>query len=96
MTIAVIGGLYRIEGAWIGALVYTLLDTYTRGITDRFETWIGIVLLLILILSPDGLTGLAQRMYGRFWVRDRNSSSPVPPVETAETSPALDRNQVPG
>ena len=36
MTIAVIGGLYRIEGAWIGALVYTLLDTYTRGITDRF------------------------------------------------------------
>jgi branched-chain amino acid transport system permease protein len=62
MTIAVIGGLYRIEGAWIGALLYTLLDTYTRGITDRFETWIGIVLLAILILSPDGITGLAERI----------------------------------
>ncbi|MFL5829759.1 MAG: branched-chain amino acid ABC transporter permease [Solirubrobacteraceae bacterium] len=61
MTIAVIGGLYRIEGAWIGSLVFTLLDTYTRGLTDRFETWIGIVLLAILVLSPDGITGLAER-----------------------------------
>jgi branched-chain amino acid transport system permease protein len=65
MTIAVIGGLYRIEGAWIGALLYTLLDTYTRGITDRFETWIGIVLLAILILSPDGITGLVGKVSAR-------------------------------
>jgi branched-chain amino acid transport system permease protein len=76
MTIAVIGGLYRIEGAWIGALVYTLLDTYTRGLTARFETWIGIVLLVILVLSPDGLTGLAQRLTaaGRRW-RNRNGNA---------------------
>jgi len=65
MTIAVIGGLYRMEGAWIGALVYTLLDTYTRGITDRFETWIGVVLLVILIVSPDGISGLATRIAAR-------------------------------
>jgi branched-chain amino acid transport system permease protein len=91
MTIAVIGGLYRIEGAWIGALVYTLLDTYTRGITDRFETWIGIVLLLILILSPDGLTGLAQRVYARVWGRDRSAAAPT---ESVTTEPALTPDQV--
>jgi branched-chain amino acid transport system permease protein len=62
LTIAVIGGLYRIEGAWIGALVYTLLDTYTRGLTGRFETWIGLILLAILIVSPDGIIGLARRI----------------------------------
>jgi branched-chain amino acid transport system permease protein len=83
MTIAVIGGLYRIEGAWIGALVYTLLDTYTRGLTARFETWIGIVLLVILVLSPDGLTGLAQRLIA-LWRRSRNgdatpADAPSPP-----------------
>jgi branched-chain amino acid transport system permease protein len=59
LVIAVIGGLYRLEGAWIGALVFTMLDTYTRGITSRFETWIGAVFLLIVLLSPDGITGLA-------------------------------------
>jgi branched-chain amino acid transport system permease protein len=62
LTIAVIGGLYRIEGAWIGALLYTLLDTYTRGLTGRFETWIGLILLAILIVSPDGIIGLARRL----------------------------------
>jgi branched-chain amino acid transport system permease protein len=62
LTIAVIGGLYRIEGAWIGALLYTLLDTYTRGLTGRFETWIGLILLTILIVSPDGVTGLAAQL----------------------------------
>jgi branched-chain amino acid transport system permease protein len=65
LTIAVIGGLYRIEGAWIGALLYTLLDTYTRGLTGRFETWIGIILLAILIVSPDGVTGLVSSLTGR-------------------------------
>jgi branched-chain amino acid transport system permease protein len=81
MTIAVIGGLYRIEGAWIGALVYTLLDTYTRGLTARFETWIGIVLLVILVLSPDGLTGLAQRLAApRRRPRNGDASTPVSDV----------------
>ena len=97
MTIAVIGGLYRIEGAWVGALVYTLLDTYTRGITDRFETWIGIVLLVILILSPDGLTGLAQRVYTRVW-GGRSAPPPPSPAATTEsvgTGPALAPDQVP-
>lgn len=96
MTIAVIGGLYRIEGAWIGAIVFTLLDTYTRGITDRFETWIGIVLLVILILSPDGLTGLAQRVYARMFGRERTVPAPVSPTPTteAEATRTLDPSQV--
>jgi branched-chain amino acid transport system permease protein len=75
LTIAVIGGLYRIEGAWIGALVYTLLDTYTRGITGRFETWIALILLFILIVSPDGITGMAQGLAAR-WGDVRRGTAP--------------------
>jgi branched-chain amino acid transport system permease protein len=93
MTIAVIGGLYRIEGAWIGALVYTLLDTYTRGLTERFETWIGIVLLVILILSPDGLIGLAQKLAARLSSRDRSGPPPskvIAAEEGREPPPALE------
>jgi branched-chain amino acid transport system permease protein len=65
LSMAVIGGLYRIEGAWVGALLYTLLDTYTRGVTGRFETWIALILLAILIVSPDGVTGLATQLASR-------------------------------
>jgi hypothetical protein len=50
LIIAVIGGLYRLEGAWVGALTYALLDNYSRDWTptvgdvlgpERFNTILG-------------------------------------------------------
>jgi branched-chain amino acid transport system permease protein len=66
LVVAVIGGLYRLEGAWLGALVYVLLDTYTRGLSGRFETWIGIAFVLIVLVSPGGLAGLVARVDDAF------------------------------
>ena len=72
LIIAVVGGLYRLEGAWVGALVYALLDNYSREWTpevgnvlgpERFNTIIGIVFLVIVLISPGGLVG--------FWEQDR-------------------------
>jgi branched-chain amino acid transport system permease protein len=64
LVIAVIGGLYRLEGAWLGALVFVLLNNYAQDvgfIGDRFHTLIGVVFLVIVLVSPDGLLGLGQR-----------------------------------
>jgi branched-chain amino acid transport system permease protein len=67
LIIAVIGGLYRLEGAWIGALAYSLIDNYSREwVPDvgtvlgsaRFNTIIGLVFLIIVLLSPGGLVGI--------------------------------------
>lgn len=71
LIIAVIGGLSRLEGAWIGAFAYSLIDYYSRqhaptwGLwinQSRFNTIIGLVFLLIVLLSPDGLIGIGQRI----------------------------------
>lgn len=73
LIIAVIGGLSHLEGAWIGAFAYSLIDYYSRQNTPtlglwlnpgRFGTIIGIVFLLIVLLSPDGLIGIAERLRG--------------------------------
>jgi branched-chain amino acid transport system permease protein len=69
LTAAVIGGLNRLEGAWVGALIYTLCDTYLRGWTDRFATWLGVVFLVIVLVSPGGVVGLFTT--GSAWVRRR-------------------------
>jgi branched-chain amino acid transport system permease protein len=78
LIIAVVGGLYRLEGAWVGALVYALLDNYSRKWTpevgnvlgpERFNTIIGVVFLIIVLLSPGGLMGLWEE--GRDRVRRR-------------------------
>jgi branched-chain amino acid transport system permease protein len=67
LIIAVVGGLYRLEGAWVGALVYALIDNYSREwVPDvgnvlgpaRFNTLIGLVFLIIVLLSPGGLMGI--------------------------------------
>lgn len=95
LVIAVIGSLYRIEGAWLGALVSVVLQNYARniplvhyvGITqDRFETLIGVIFLLIVILNPGGLLGI----WG--WIKNlvarglRPSSIEAEPVASAGLS----------
>ncbi|HEX5995559.1 MAG TPA: branched-chain amino acid ABC transporter permease [Jiangellales bacterium] len=65
LTAAVIGGLFRLEGAWVGALVYTLLDTYTRGWSDRFATWLGMIFLAIVLVSPGGVVGAFAALAAR-------------------------------
>ncbi|MEM5544332.1 branched-chain amino acid ABC transporter permease [Sulfitobacter sp. AS92] len=61
LIIAVIGGLRHPGGAFVGAIVFVLLDTFAVDLVDRerFNTLIGTVLLLIVILAPNGLLQLA-------------------------------------
>lgn len=65
LVIAVIGGLYRLEGAWLGALFFVILSNYAQQIGfigDRFHTLIGVIFLIIVLVSPDGLIGLGKRL----------------------------------
>lgn len=85
LSAAVIGGLYRLEGAWIGAFVFVTLDTYARGISDRFETYIGLIFLAIVVVSPDGVMGiwraLDRRISGLLGNGTRPSESLAAPSE---------------
>ena len=61
LVIAVIGGLFRLEGAWLGAVVFAVLDNETRGvgfIGDRFNTVIGAIFPVIVLRPPAGLMGM--------------------------------------
>ncbi len=66
-VMAVIGGLVRIEGAWVGAFAFIVMQNYiTRHALPRlgfggtlfggsFNTIIGMIFLVIVVVSPDGL-----------------------------------------
>lgn len=63
LIIAVIGGLYRLEGAWLGAFAYVMINNYTHtltvpGIGGSFNTVIGLIFLAIILVSPGGLFGI--------------------------------------
>jgi branched-chain amino acid transport system permease protein len=64
LVIAVIGGLVRLEGAWLGALVFVVINNYAQDVSfigDRFHTLIGVIFLVIVLVSPNGLIGLWER-----------------------------------
>jgi branched-chain amino acid transport system permease protein len=88
LVIAVIGGLYRLEGAWLGALVFVVINNYAPDIDaigDRFHTLIGVIFLVIVLVSPNGLIGLWERAtQGRRRsvpgdiTQERSSAEPTP------------------
>ena len=76
LIMAVIGGLVRIEGAWVGAFAFILMQNYISSNTHvpllgfggtlfggSFNTLIGIIFLAIVVVSPDGLMGLWGRIF---------------------------------
>lgn len=65
LAAAVIGGLWRLEGAWVGALVFTVLQIYGPAVTDRYASVIGLIFLVIVVISPGGLVGIAAWIDGR-------------------------------
>jgi branched-chain amino acid transport system permease protein len=61
LIIAVLGGIGYLEGAFVGAVFFTLVTNFASSYTDRFNTVIGIAFLLVALFFPDGLIGLAKK-----------------------------------
>jgi branched-chain amino acid transport system permease protein len=78
LAIAVVGGLAWLEGAWLGAFAFVLIDYAVKrwaadvnllggslnGV-ERFETWFGVIFLIVILLSPGGLMGIWTSLTGR-------------------------------
>ena len=95
LIIAVIGGIGRLEGAWLGALVYVAANNYLRdlpfadniGLTEaRFNTVVGLLVLAIVVLSPDGLMGLVDRVGNTAHKRSGVGRSTAPPDSALQTA----------
>jgi branched-chain amino acid transport system permease protein len=92
LVMAVIGGLGRVEGAWLGALAFIVINNEATNripsgglpvIGGTFNTVIGFIFLAIVLVSPDGLMGIWERL----WSVGRRRGGP-PAVEVALSEPA--------
>lgn len=64
LIMSVVGGLGHPAGAFIGSLIFTVFDTFAATIydRDRFNTLIGLVFLVIVLVSPDGAIGIGTKL----------------------------------
>jgi branched-chain amino acid transport system permease protein len=81
LIIAIVGGITRPIGPFIGALIFVLLRTFTLDFLvaigldgNRFRLLIGLGFLVIVLFSPDGVVGLWER-----WQRRSKSEQQIPP-----------------
>jgi len=64
LIIAVVGGLGHPIGAFIGAVLFILLENFAIDLIarERFNLLIGVVFLAIVLFSPDGILGLWEKI----------------------------------
>jgi branched-chain amino acid transport system permease protein len=89
LVIAVVGGLYRIEGAWVGAVAFVIIQNYVRTdslpiVGGTFHTLIGVVFLVIVLVSPGGLMGIWDSFLGRALGRRGAAAEPPPEASPSD------------
>lgn len=55
---AMIGGSQRLEGALIGTVIYVLLENEISTYTERYQLFLGIFFVLVVLFMPKGVLGL--------------------------------------
>lgn len=90
LVMCVIGGLARIEGAFLGAFAFLVINNYVRDVElpvvgGSFNTIIGLIFLVIVVLSPDGLMGFWDRLW-RGLARGRGGTPDAVPATQGVTT----------
>lgn len=90
LTIAVVGGRTHIAGAILGAVLVINLPEWFRDLEKTYLIAYGLVLLAMIIIAPEGLVGLMQRLRTKWFgvspASESISSSVTPDLSLAETA----------
>lgn len=81
LVVAVLGGMRHPIGAFVGALVFVLLQNFAIDLLgtdyrERFNLVIGGLFLSIVLFSPDGILGWWARLRSRLAPRGKSSGGP--------------------
>ncbi len=79
LTIAVVGGRTHVAGAILGAMLVVNLPEWFRDLEKTYLIAYGLVLLAMIIIAPEGLIGLMQRLRTRWFVTALPAARPAAP-----------------
>ena len=62
LVMVLLGGVQSVSGPLAGAGFYVVLHDYITGITEYWKGLFGLVILLLVLLFPQGLAGLGEQL----------------------------------
>jgi branched-chain amino acid transport system permease protein len=79
LTMAVLGGIGRWQGALIGAVIVAWLPEVLGNIGNYQAVVNGAIIIVLVVFAPDGVLGLATRGWRR--LRNRKDPAPAPAAD---------------
>ena len=68
LIMTLLGGMYSFFGPAIGAATLYILERFANEYTEYWPTVLGLILLVIVLVLPEGLVGLAKRLKERLFL----------------------------
>ena len=85
VLVVMLGGASSVAGPLVGAVIVGLLPELLAGLEEYRLLFFGVLLLVVLWVAPDGMTGLVRRLRLRLW-----PAVPAPrAAASTNTAPAL-------
>ncbi len=81
LLMVVLGGSGTLWGSMVGAALLVFLQNLISGITQRWLTILGAILVLSVLYAPQGIVGAARALAARAAPRPESRRAPVPTAE---------------
>ena len=65
LVMVILGGVGHVYGGFAGAVAYLLIEEVSSGRTIYWHFWLGVILLAVVLLAPNGLLSLLRRRRSR-------------------------------
>ena len=70
IIMALLGGLHTFWGPGIGAVIYLTLVKQISGLTTGWMAYVGLLLLFLVLVLPEGILGVPARIRLLRWRRE--------------------------
>ena len=66
MIFVILGGVARFAGPLAGATLFIVLEHFLGGVTEFWQFWLGLLLLVVILFARGGIIGLlaGERRHG--------------------------------
>lgn len=58
IVLVILGGVGRLAGPLAGAMLFVLIEFYLGGLTERWQLFLGLILLVVVLFARGGIVGL--------------------------------------
>ena len=60
IVMTILGGMHSFVGPIVGSIIYVLMQTWLTGLTEYWALFMGVTIMLLVIVLPNGVMGFLQ------------------------------------